>query len=695
MDHYQRRIRWLAAGFTVLCVGIMARVSALEIGGWAELRQDSARPAVRRHAIPAGRGRILAHDGTVLVADEPLVLLALQYRYLQTEPDPHWLRAAARSRLTARERRLPDRVAAEEERLRGERAEMHRRLAELCGLSPDEWQSRCRRIEDRVQAIADGVNRRHQVEEAATGQSQSNATLNDESWFAAAGRKILAALFEANRDPPSEITVEEELQDHTVAARLSLDVVAEVEGHAEHYPGVTVVRGSRRVYYSGSLAAHVLGYARIPPGAAIAAGQSGVERQYDALLRGHDGMACDRLDRHGHVAQTTIERPPVAGRDLVLTIDARLQKSAEALLDSALARRIGHGAAPELAMSGGAIVALDVQTGAILAAASGPRFPAGDFADGNQDAIERSLGDPGHPLFDRTIQMAIPPGSVFKTVAALALLDDPHFDPQRPFDCQGYLVSPDSRRCMIYRRFGVGHGPVTLVDALAESCNVYFFHEADRIGLAPLVDWAGRFGFGQTTGIDLPGESHGHLEAPSAVSLGRGKPPADRGDAESLIVGQGTLTVTPLQVVRMMAAVANGGKLVTPHVVERLALASEAAAVEAADSPDLELSRPQSIPGLDERKLRLVREGLQRVVTDPKGTGHATVFLDGVAIAGKTGTAELGDGSPDHAWFAGYAPADSPRVAFVVVLEHGGEAATSAGPVAKKLVEQLKAAGRL
>jgi penicillin-binding protein 2 len=248
---------------------------------------------------------------------------------------------------------------------------------------------------------------------------------------------------------------------------------------------------------------------------------------------------------------------------------------------------------------------------------------------------------------------------------------------------------------MIYRRYGIGHGPVLLADALAESCNVYFFHHADLIGSAPLVEWGRRFGFGELTGVDLPGESRGRIPAiESSPAPSTAHRPRHNGEAESLAIGQGTLTATPLQVVRMMAAIGNGGKLVTPHVVERLGLQTEAS-VASGDvvAGDIDIRPPQQIAGLDARKLDIVREGLRRVVADEKGTGHATISLDGVSIAGKTGTAELGDGSADHAWFAGYAPAESPRIAFVIVLEHAGDAAAAAGPVANRLVARLKSDG--
>ena len=292
--------------------------------------------------------------------------------------------------------------------------------------------------------------------------------------------------------------------------------------------------------------------------------------------------------------------------------------------------------------------------------------------------------------------MAIPPGSVFKTLTAVALLHQPGFDPRQTFVCRGYLHSPESRRCMIYRRYGIGHGPVTLDDALCESCNVYFFFQAEQLGIDPLVDWGRRFGFGQRTGIDLPGEAAGHLPAVDSAAAPTGRPRQIEA-AESLAIGQGSLTATPLQVVRMMAAVANGGRLVTPHLAERLGLpaADGDAPADRSAPAAIETPAPRPIAGLDPRKLEIVRAGLRRVVADPRGTGHATIALAGIAIAGKTGTAQAGNGTADHAWFAGYAPADNPRVAFVVVLEHAGDAAATAGPIARRFVERLGELGYL
>ena len=235
---------------------------------------------------------------------------------------------------------------------------------------------------------------------------------------------------------------------------------------------------------------------------------------------------------------------------------------------------------------------MDCRNGAILAMASAPGFDPNPFAGGENPDAAALLHDPAHPFFDRATRMAIPPGSVFKTVTAAALLEASAVRAEATFDCRGYLHSPDQWRCAIYRRQGIGHGEVTLADALAESCNVYFFHHAGRLRPEVLVDWASRFGFGQPTGVDLPGEAAGCVgqsgACPSTAEGGcatgrmgqsaaissspRPQPAWTAADTQLLAVGQGSLEATPLQVARMTAAVANGGNLVTPHVVRGLGL---------------------------------------------------------------------------------------------------------------------------
>ncbi len=458
------------------------------------------------------------------------------------------------------------------------------------------------------------------------------------------------------------------------------------------YPGVKIVRHSRRTYPAGTLAAHVLGYLGPAPSQPASAdddhagdlvGRSGVERQYESQLRGRRGTAVELTDHGGRILGTERQEEPRAGRDLVLTLDPKLQAAAEQLLADALERRANWPGRDEPA--GGAIAVMDLRDGALLAAASAPGFDPNLFPAGDPAARQALLHAADSPLFDRVVQMALPPGSVFKTLTAIALLESATVDPQEPFTCQGYLHDPHHMRCEIYIRQGIGHGPVTLADALAQSCNVYFCHHAGRMGPAALGDWALRLGFGRPTGVDLPGEAAGVVPTPRSIRRleGHGWRTAD---TQMMAVGQGSLTATPLQVLRLMAAVATG-RLLTPHV--RVSPGREPG------DGDGERGTGTPIEGLKPGTLAAVRAGLERVVADPKGTAYDSVRLETIAVAGKTGTASAGEGRRDHAWFAGYVPADGPKLAFVIVLEHAGDGSMAAGPVAKRLVMHMQRLGML
>ncbi len=294
--------------------------------------------------------------------------------------------------------------------------------------------------------------------------------------------------------------------------------------------------------------------------------------------------------------------------------------------------------------------------------------------------------------------MAIAPGSVFKIVTALAILQSSSIDPEAPFLCRGYLYQPDSWRCALYRRQGIGHGDVTLAGALAQSCNVYFLHHALQIGAGPLVDWAERLGIGSPTGIDLPDESTGTLPAPQSIAALENHP-WRKTDTLALSIGQGSLQVTPMQVARLLAAVANGGSLVTPHLVSGLALPQLAdgqstAELDRSDDP-IRVPPPAPIPDLRPATLAALREGLRRAVADPEGTAHPGLWMEAIPTAGKTGTAETDDDAGDHAWFAGFVPIDHPKIVLVVALEHAGNADEAAVPVAKRIVLRLQQLGYL
>ncbi|HUY36655.1 MAG TPA: penicillin-binding transpeptidase domain-containing protein [Pirellulales bacterium] len=710
------RLGWLLAIIAALAAVVLARFVALECFYGAAYRAEAARPIERTLHVPGVRGRILARDGTVLAYDREMLSLAVEYRYLEQPPDPRWLEMLARRRLPRQQRRRREDVAAETLRARHDRDDLHRRLAQLCGRTLDDLRRRAAAIQGRVTQIAEQVNQRRQERFMAEIDGRGAARPAESRTWSQALNKILFP--PAEETPPSLVAVVEQLDHHVVFQDVSLEVVAEVESHPELYPGVRIISERRRTYPAATLAAHVLGHLgsvgvddllaethdepRSRPvvyAAGDVVGRLGAERRFEPILHAAAGAEVERSDRGGRRLEIERLRAAGVGRDLVLTIEPALQRTAESLLDAALVRRFAArrdtptrcAGAPA---SGGAIVVLDVENGAILASASAPRFDPNAFS-GDSEAVTAILSAPGNALFDRATRMALPPGSVFKALTAVALLETGGLTADEPFECQGYLHEPGAQRCGIFRQFGMGHGEVTLVDALARSCNVYFFHHAGEMGPGPLVAWAARFGFGRPTGVDLPDEAAGSLPCPGS-RLDAGGPAWRIRDTQALAIGQGELTATPLQVARLMAAIANGGRLVTPHVAARVGLPESAAETFDDDrlAALLTIAAPREIEGLSAATLEIVRDGLAQVVAASDGTAHHTAFLETIAIAGKTGTAETGAGD-DHAWFAGYAPAESPRIAFVVVLEHTGNGGEAAGPVVKRLVMRLEELGCL
>ncbi len=689
----RRRLRLCGVVLLALLGVVFLRAVQLETSHGEAYRAEAASPLRRERSLPGVRGRILGADGTVLAVDREIHSLAVHYRYLQEPADESWLRYTARQRLAPAERKDPQRLEAEQQLVLAERREIARRLCELCELRTEQWAARARAIQVRVEHIAETVDRRFR-RRWETGGHEPPGLQTDSLRL---GRLVHEALQSSlGGSEPRRITVAEELDYHVMIDDVPLSVAAEIEGHTQDYPGVKIVSRTRRFYPQGSLGAHVLGYLAQVSAEQLArgdyhpedyAGRCGVEASYEHPLRGRRGLAVEMVDRTGRLLVGYPEREPGVGRDVVLTIHPQLQRAAEALLDSAVERR--EILCPDSPAGGGAVVVMDVETGAIRAAASTPRFDPNLFLAGDDQQLGRWMQSPGKPLFDRAVQMALPPGSVFKTVSAVALLESGRVEPAEPLLCRGYLHEPDQWRCALFVRHGLAHGDVGLARALAVSCNVYFFHHAEQLGPGPLVDWARRFGLARRTGVDLPGEARGRVPDPSTIEALEGHG-WRTGDTLSLAIGQGSLTATPLQIARLTAAVANGGRLVRPHVVSHLGMiaAEGAASTEPADD-FIPAPSSQPVPGLHAHTLRIVRAGLRRVVADPEGTAHRTVFIEQLPVAGKTGTAETTADRPAHAWFAGYVPADRPRLAVVVVLEYGGEAAQSVGPVVKRLVLRM------
>lgn len=655
----RRRQRLLVGMFSLLWMAIAARAWQLEAKWGDAYRAEALKPLRREVTLPAVRGRLLARDGSVLAADEQLQALAVHYRYLQASPDEAWVRNQARLRLPKPQRR--DRVRVEAARIEflAERESLNKRLAALCQLPPENWQARAARIERRIETMAAHVNQRNwQRFEARLATAAELPQTDRAPWWNVAANlpDAIRALGSPEAAEWEPIILKEQLDYHIVVENIPKPVAEEIRSQPARYPGVRIIEVPRRTYPQNMLAANLIGHL------ADGAGAIGLERQFEAELVGHEGQAIERTDRRGQLLSTDVVKPARHGADITLTIDPECQQTAEALLDRTLERN--HRA------QGGAAVLLDVSSGEVLALATAPRFNPNSFALADTEAIQTALTDPGKPLFDRAARMALPPGALIKPFVAVAMLESKRVPAQAPFHCEGYHRDPEGVRCAIYRQQGVGHGELTLTGALACNCNTYFLHYAGTLGADPLVQAANLFGFGRPTGIALPGESAGSLPRPTAND----RPLAQRyraGEAQLLAIGQGVVTVTPLQMACAMAALANNGQLVEPRLI----------ADRASTSPLQINVRSQS--------LATVREALAKAVGDNDSDEVVTDLVAPISMTAIAGTGEVPGRAGDHAWCAGYLPADRPRFAFVIAIEHGGEGARVAAPIAKRFLDRL------
>ena len=707
------RLALLWLGMIVPLFVVAVRMMQLQVA----LREDFATGFEQTYEvseeIPARDGRILAADGGVLAGEVERYDLQVHYRLVQEPADSRWLRGEALKRLSRLERRDKKLVEAEEQRVLSRRDELWNSLSSLTDRDADQMASARQAVQQRVAQIKQAVIRFREQRNAGQADAVPLASLASGGGWQVVWDRVRRELMEPPSRPIHSGPIAEEEGFHTIVTDIDADIKAEIEAHPERYSDARITVMRRRTYPQGELAAHLIGSRtpltpeedtarreKHPQGdpldyrAGDRIGRSGLELQYDSHLHGVRGERRLVKNRRGEVVRSEVLREPQHGRDLVLTLDADVQRRAERLLDEALETvtlagvtddESHQGKASEATCpQGGCLVAIDVHTGAILAAAAAPRYDLNLLVTSDQARWRDLLADPRKPLFPRATQMALAPGSVFKIITAVAAVESGKVRPDVPIHCQGYLDRPDQHRCLTYRHNKIGHGEMRLADALCRSCNVYFFTAGRRMGPQTLVDWADRFGIGQPTGIDLPSESAGRLPSPSEVNEGQRRR-WHPGDTLGLAIGQSELLVTPMQMARAMAAVANEGQLVTPH------LAGEAGPSRLDDSRSFRpvFAHPEAEPiaGLHHETLAAVREGLTMVVHDPRGTAFKTVKLKDVTIAGKTGTAETN--GADHAWFAGYVPAERPRIAFVVVLEHGGSGGKSAGPVARQFVSSL------
>jgi penicillin-binding protein 2 len=494
---------------------------------------------------------------------------------------------------------------------------------------------------------------------------------------------------------------------------------AYLQERAAAFPGLTLARSYIRRYPHGSLAAQLLGYDGqiskeqlrtlakdgYEPGDEI--GQTGIESALDMYLRGVPGLARVRVDSLGRPrSPRLLATAPTPGQTVRLTIDTPLQIAAQNALDYGiqLARNSGQWAA-----DGGAIVALSPKDGSILALASSPSYDPSVYSGrvtqhrlAAQGLTPKTARDRNYPALDRALDATYPPGSTFKPLTAIAALQEGLIKPYKFYPCTGTYVSPADNSHRVWHNWDrfVFQG-MDLPTAIAQSCDTYFYRAANKIYLLPkdrgqpIQKWARRFGFGRTSGSDLSPQVPGLVPTigwkqraftrktdPTNWRIDRLWKP---GDSLNLAIGQGDLLVTPLQMARFYAAIANGGKLVTPHIL--LDVENPNGTIVPTDAPPI----PRPIPGLDPANLKVVKQGLFEGTHDPFGTSYGVFGNFPASISGKTGTAQKFvhlpgyTGYRDQSWWCGYGPSTHAKIVVCAVIENGGEGGAAAAPAAERV----------
>jgi len=498
--------------------------------------------------------------------------------------------------------------------------------------------------------------------------------LTDRLAWSDAKRRLIRKRIKRARRPDRPVLMDD---------KLHWDQVAPLVARLHHWPGVDVSASSYRQYPYANLTSHLIGYLSLARESDIDAGylptefvgRTGVEKSFETVLHGRPGHQREEVDARGRRVAVLKRFPAVMGGQIQLALDIDVQQAAS----DALGDRTG------------AVVVMDVQTGGIIAMLSKPGYDTNRFITGLESQQWQAwLNNPEKPLLNRAIQATYPPASTFKLVTGLAGLKHGVRLATGSTTCPGYLKLAD-RKLHCWKHWG--HGKVSLQKALIQSCDVFFYKLGDQLGMAAISDAASDWGLGEKTQIDLSPESRGIIPTHSPYMMAAIKNSHSkrkkwfRGETMITAIGQGALTTTPLQIARLAAAIANGGKVLKPQLL--------------ANQPAEVLHQADVKPS----NLRKIQQAMRAVVANIHGTAHRALSHAAWTVAGKTGTAqviklskrneagvskkELQRRYKDHAWFMGYAPYKHPKIAIAVLVEHGGHGGSAAGPVAAAVIAAM------
>ena len=455
-----------------------------------------------------------------------------------------------------------------------------------------------------------------------------------------------------------------------IKRHIEFNQLAQLEEHRLDLPGVIIEFEPQRRYPIGPLAPHAFGYLGEITSDELTAqsnynysmgdfiGKNGLEKKFEETLRGTKGIMYVEVDVLGRELGTAANLTPKSaqeGHNLEITLDIALQNHLSEAMEG----------------KRGAAVVLDCHNGEVLALVSKPSFDLNVFTSIiKPDDWQNLVSNPQKPLFDRTVQGVFPPGSTYKLILATAALETAIINQEQEYECSGSMrLGRRTFDCWKEE----GHGRVNLIEALAQSCNVYFYNLSLEVGLDAWSSFGKYFGFGTVTGIDMPGENAGLVPDKNILDERYGVGQWTRGMLLNLAVGQGDLLVTPIQMAQFTMAIANNGVYYTPHLVR--------AKINPNDSTKIYTQiETKFVPNVRQTTYDILKEGMFRVVNSESGTGRAA-YLQQIPVAGKTGTAQNPHGD-DHAWFIGYAPVQNPSIVFCIFVENGGGGGAIAAPIA-------------
>lgn len=503
-------------------------------------------------------------------------------------------------------------------------------------------------------------------------------------------RKILAIRYQILQDGYSTT------KSITIANSISRESALEFNERSESFPGISVSVEPTRQYSSGNLASHVVGtigkISEVKEGYNTNdyIGKTGIEYLFEKYLKGQDGtkqidMSVDGTNTEEYVTQEAVE-----GSDVVLTIDANLQKVTEEALANNIKKINSGGFGKKYSTNSGAAIVMNVKTGEVLSMASYPDFNPQDFVGGISAENWEKYNTEDTPQVNKTMQTAYAPGSIFKMVTAIAGLESGAISTKETINDTGVYPKYTNPKCWIYTDYHRGHGRLNVSGAIQHSCNYFFYETADRMGIDTLAKYAKYFGLGTKTGIELPNETSGTLASKETKeNLYHEKWYA--GETLSAAIGQSYNSFSLVQIAKYISMLANGGNKIQPTIVEKIInsdgtevpkeeiqnLINEKAGIKQEDQEEISISQ---------ENLKAVLQGMESVTDDQGGTAYSIFKNFAISVGGKTGSAETSTGKV-NAWFVGFAPFEDPQIAVVVLVENGGHGYYTAEAV-KEIIEQ-------